>query len=478
LQETWASKAEYFSEDSFYVILSGTEEAGRSYAGVGFVVAPWCRHLVHGFLQYSDRLSYLKLRVWQGKIALVSAYAPHNLKPYDQRHQFYVDLGSMLENCSVNGPRYIYGDFNARLGKYKRGEEHILGPHGFGEEAVHQVDVPNRDLLMEFCTDREYVAANTFQECGDDQKVTFTMPGCRQMGAVSPQTHAMLDLLLAPSPYASDVVSVLSIREACLATDHFLLLSRLQCPCDAYARKTHQRRRDRAALIQPICRRLFPEAFVNQHVLPGSDADDVDASWAKITKSMKTAEQLIPFEAKKPNKPWITAATLGLIADRSAARARCDNAAQKLLHRAVRNSVRTDRSSWLNAAIADGTWASIRSSLRPRRRKQGRLRNATGELVSSESRAETMAAYLEQVQWKVRPATVIDEPTLGPPLPVIELPFGELEVGASIRRMAKNKATGPDDVPAEYWQRLADNAVALAIAVDFLNACWNAEKSA
>ena len=87
-----------------------------------------------------------------------------------------------------------------------------------------------------------------------------------------------------------------------------------------------------------------------------------------------------------------------------------------------------------------------------------------------------MAAYLEQVQWKVRPATVIDEPTLGPPLPVIELPFGELEVGASIRRMAKNKATGPDDVPAEYWQRLADNAVALAIAVDFLNACWNAEK--
>jgi len=104
------------------------------------------------------------------------------------------------------------------------------------------------------------------------------------------------------------------------------------------------------------------------------------------------------------------------------------------------------------------------------------LKNASGELVSSESRAETMAAYLEQVQWKVRPATLIDEPPLGPPLPVIELPFGELEVGASIRRMAKNKATGPDDVPAEYWQRLAENAVALAIAVDFLNACWNAEK--
>jgi exonuclease III len=49
LQETWAVRAEYYLEGGFHIILSGTEEVGRSWAGVSFLVAPWCRHRIHGF---------------------------------------------------------------------------------------------------------------------------------------------------------------------------------------------------------------------------------------------------------------------------------------------------------------------------------------------------------------------------------------------------------------------------------------------
>ena len=40
------------------------------------------------------------------------------------------------------------------------------------------------------------------------------------------------------------------------------------------------------------------------------------------------------------------------------------------------------------------------------KRQQGRLKNLQGEVVSSEHRADTLADYLEHIQWKVRPASL------------------------------------------------------------------------
>lgn len=82
LQETWASNVEYYIEEGFQVILPGSEKVGRSWAGLGFVVAPWSKHLAHGFLLYSDRLVYLTIYVCGRRMGLVVAYAPHNLKQH------------------------------------------------------------------------------------------------------------------------------------------------------------------------------------------------------------------------------------------------------------------------------------------------------------------------------------------------------------------------------------------------------------
>ena len=58
LQETHAPKAEYYqytfgasdNRSQFLVILSGADGADGRRAGVGFIVAPWARRYVHGFL--------------------------------------------------------------------------------------------------------------------------------------------------------------------------------------------------------------------------------------------------------------------------------------------------------------------------------------------------------------------------------------------------------------------------------------------
>ena len=99
LQETWARKAEYFADDVFKVVLSGKDASGRTWSGVGFAVAPWCSRSIARFLQYSDRLASLKMKINGGKIGIITAYAPHNLRPYDERVEFYTGVGILYDKC-------------------------------------------------------------------------------------------------------------------------------------------------------------------------------------------------------------------------------------------------------------------------------------------------------------------------------------------------------------------------------------------
>ena len=85
---------------------------------------------VQGFLQFSNRLACVKLRVPQGMVAIVFAYAPHAGYDSDVRQPFHEDVGNMCRKTSVNGMRVICGDLNSRLQKRLPGEEAFLGEHG------------------------------------------------------------------------------------------------------------------------------------------------------------------------------------------------------------------------------------------------------------------------------------------------------------------------------------------------------------
>ena len=96
--------------------------------------------------------------------------------------------------------------------------------------------------------------------------------------------------------------------------------------------------------------------------------------------------------------PWISSATLTLIDQRSSARLAKDIFNERRIHKQIKISVKNDRSKWLNTLLQTGEWqqeTKLRKGVQP---KQGRLRNLSGELVSSEERADTLAEYLEKVQ--------------------------------------------------------------------------------
>ena len=80
--------------------------------------------------------------------------------------------------------------------------------------------------------------------------------------------------------------------------------------------------------------------------------------------------------------------------------------------------------------------------------QQGRLRDLRGNLVDSDTRAETLAEYYCKVQWAVRPTTLMNNSSaLGPPLPVSMEPITEKEVVEAAKVLKSRKACGKDGIP-------------------------------
>ena len=88
---------------------------------------------------------------------------PTLFKAGDEKVTFLDELDTQLQRVSVNGLKVLTGDFNARLGYMRAGEEDVMAPWGFDPEAWHRTEVPNRDLLFEYCSIRDLIVANIFQ---------------------------------------------------------------------------------------------------------------------------------------------------------------------------------------------------------------------------------------------------------------------------------------------------------------------------
>ena len=143
---------------------------------------------------------------------------------------------------------------------------------------------------------------------------------------------------------------------------------------------------------------------------------------------------------------------------------------EKDLVRRIRASVWSDRRAWLDEVLAQKDWGQVRKLKKGAQTTQGRLKDSTGRLVSSELRAETMAEHLEKVQWAVRPASVAPvRPPLGKELPVDVGPFTKQELVTAARAMKHGRASGMDGVPAELWQAVVVDGPGCKEALEICN---------
>ena len=94
--------------------------------------------------------------------------------------------------------------------------------------------------------------------------------------------------------------------------------------------------------------------------------------------------------------------SLSLIAKRDAARASGDHAEEMALSKQIKRQVRVDRAKWLDELVAKGDWSAIKLARGKSKPQVYTLHNDQSYIVSTEYRAELLAAYFESVQWAIR----------------------------------------------------------------------------
>ena len=136
------------------------------------------------------------------------------------------------------------------------------------------------------------------------------------------------------------------------------------------------------------------------------DADiDVDINNISdhITHAFQVArKEILPASKVTARRPWISAKTLELTQLQAEARIGGNIAEKARLHKSIRNTAKLDRRHWLDGVVSSKSWRDLRTLRKGSQSNQGHLKDASGTLISSESRAQTLAEYLQDVQWAVR----------------------------------------------------------------------------
>ena len=147
---------------------------------------------------------------------------------------------------------------------------------------------------------------------------------------------------------------------------------------------------------------------------------------------------------------------------------------ERRMRKEVKNSAKRDRAAWIENLTAKGDWASIKKLTKPRPHPQGRLRDSSGELVSTDCRAETFAQHLDSIHWYVRPITLVPDTNveLHPPLDVNTGPFTDAELRKTLKKLHKGKASKPNDIPVEVFQAMAEEPGQLHWLLDICNDVW------
>ena len=142
--------------------------------------------------------------------------------------------------------------------------------------------------------------------------------------------------------------------------------------------------------------------------------------------------------------------SLSLIAKRDAARACGDHTEEMALSKQIKHQVRIDRAKWLDDIVAKGDWDAIKLVRSKAKRQLVTLCDDQSNIVSTEHRAETLAAYFERVQWAVRPTTLFDQFECFHTIDVNcgRVTFAELREAAV--QLKSNKQCGADEVPREF----------------------------
>lgn len=416
---------------------------------------------------------------------IFSTYAPTSIDTPQIKDQFYNNLANVWKNIPEHNVKIICGDFNAKIITINgEDEQNTVGRHylkgtddDFQRTSNETLD--NRQRFLNFLIETRTVICNTKFEKPVKKLCTHKPPATvRGLSDWTYNTFDQIDYILINKRFNNSCNNCESDPDAVVDSDHYPvwaeIVNRLKVPIAKSGEAapdldvTKEEKED----FNRCFRRIMRES-----------ANDEIPGHCRIDAAMQEARKLIRNKKSKPKRPWLTASTIELIEKKHQLEQTCQHEALRDMIKKIRKAKRKDWKNWVHSTITEDLdirdkWMGIKflkQKFSPALYERADMHGTTVEISQ---KATAAADYLAQKQWGATQEIAQEADNYYTVLRNIRNNIYELgeitrgELKATIKRMKKRKAVGPDDTPMEFFKWLDDRSMEEIRSI--LNEWWEA----
>ena len=460
------------------LLFSGHEEDNAPHTeGVAFMLSRSAQSALIGWEAHGPRIITASFRTKKKKIKMnvIQCYAPTNDSDEENKDQFYNRLQTIIDKCPVKDVNILMGDFNAKIGKDNTGYEEVMGKHGLGE--INE----NGERFADTCALNKIVIGGSIFPHKRIHKATWVSP--------DHVTENQIDHICIGKTFRRSLQDVRVKRGADAASDHHLLVAILKLKLKKNRMETAVKRKKynvsflKDAQTREEYRLKLTNRFqVLQELL--EEETDLNKQWQNIKETWTSTCQEVVGPRTPQQKEWISVETLRKVQMRKEKKTAVNNSRTRTakakaqeeyaeVNREVKKSIKVDKRNYIDSLAEEAEQAAGRGNMKelydttrklsgkychPERPVKDKEGNA---IIGNEQQLDRWAEHFEELLNRPAPP---NPPVIHPAeddLPInCDRPARE-EIKKAIQQLKNNKASGPDDIPAEALKAVVDTSVEL-----------------
>ena len=346
-------------------------------------------------------------------LCILNGYAPQSLKSLEEKEAFYHQLEQLILKFKTTHIVMCMGDFDARLHYRLESEEDVIGPNifGKGKEYVQQQSnntIESRDQFVQFCIGTGMIIMNTQFEKKNKHYCTYKE---METTGFSPPWNtdrfAMLDYCLIDERWRNVIYDVECNPNIAINSDHAMLVSKIKIKLKKEEKKEMEKV-DRYRKPKDEQIKAYNNEFETKMKEYINDEDITDAKeyMDKLVNTLlEAAGNNFDIIDPKQKQSYISKKTWDLIEERDAHRKAGRSEDEKETNKKIKKQADDDKLSHTINKLEQGAnlkekWQGIKDSKSKFVPTFTRQKDIRGNRVLPKKKAEAIAEYLSEVQWK------------------------------------------------------------------------------
>ena len=406
-----------------------------------------------GFYPLSERVMMLQLDTKPVKKNIIQVYAPTADKPDEEVESFYKDVEKLMKMTKNEEITLLMGDFNAKVGGRRVGD--TVGAYGLG------VRNERGDTLIGFCQEKNLTIANTWYKLPARRLYTWKSPQDTPEVVVRNQ----IDYITINKRFRNFITRAAMYPGADIHSDHNPVIANTELKLAKRKVASGRKRIDTRSLQTNEAMKNTFSACINGELKEIESSQNIEELWSTLRDTLKSkAEQILGYKKRTKMKKWMTDDILQMMEERR--KAKNNPIEYDQIHREIRRKIREAKEKWMMERCEEIEQLQQAGDLRGIHQKVKELADVfknnnfcqitddNGKIILEESKvAET---------WKNYTYSLFDDKRSDIPVALQDLEGPSIlrsEVKYAIKIAKNDKASGPDEIYAEYLKLFDDKSI-------------------